>query len=151
MKTLKFLFASLFLIVLVSAAYSQGNKITFPIPLEWNQSLVPISCLGEYSGLITMNMTFFKSGREIFDGKVLNKASGEITADGKMYTIKSVFNCNLFSARTSASDLSVQSMTFRVRCKETGKLVATVHTTWHYNTNGVEENPFLVNSQTVCH
>lgn len=151
MKTLRLFAVSVFFVAFVITGYSQGNKVTFPVAMEWNQGLVPISCIGEYTGVIIMNMTFFKSGREIFNGKVLNKASGEITADGKMYSIESVFNCNLFSARTSASDLSVQSMTFRVRSKETGKIVATIHTTWHYDTNGVEENPYLVNSQTVCH
>lgn len=153
MKILKPLAIVFFLCALVSSVYSQGNKLHGVLVWNWNQSIVPISCIGEYSGDVKMNMTFFKSGLEIFQGKVLNKASGIITETetGKMYTIKSVFNCNLFSARTSASDLSVQSMTYRIRCKETGKLVATVHTTWHYNTNGVEENPYMVNTQTVCH
>ncbi len=146
MKTLRFLFVSFLLMAFVSTAFSQGKKSTFDVPYPWDEELVPISCIGPYDGIILMQMTFFDTG------KVLNKASGEITAsDGKVYTVDSKFNCNLFSARISASVLSVQSMTFRVRCKETGKLVATVHFTWHYNTDGVEENPYMVNTNTVCH
>ncbi len=152
MKKLRSITVLLLMVIFAASAYSQGNKTTVLVPLTWDENLVAIPCIGSYSGTIYMSMTFFDSGIGPFQGKVLNKASGEVTAsDSKVYTIKSVFNCNLFSARTSASELSVQSMTFTVRCKKTGKIVATIHTTWHYDTNGVEENPYMVNYQAVCH
>lgn len=147
MKNLKFLAAFILLFVFVSSAvFSQGKKFTMPVPYEWNPTVVPIDCIGDYSGLVNMDMTFFNTG------KVLNKASGEITAeDGKKYTIESLFNCHLFVREKSASGNSNQTMTFRVRSAETGKLVATVHFTWHYEDFNGEGDASLINVQSVCH
>jgi len=134
------------MVLLSIAGFSQGNKMTVMIPYEWNPSVVPIDCIGDYSGLIEMTMTFFDTG------KVVNKASGTITdADGNEYLVESLFNCQLFVRGISASGNSNQTMTFRVRSAETGKLVATIHFTWHYEDWAGEGSAWLVNVQTVCH
>lgn len=147
MKTLKFSALVLVLVALTSTAYSQGsqgNKISWIQPMEWNQSVAPIACIGEYSGVIDMHITWFY-------GKVLNKASGIVTAeDGKKYSIESIFNCQLFVRDISASGNSNQSWTFRVRSVKTGKLVAVVHFTFHYqNFEGEEEGAFRINHHST--
>ena len=147
MKSLKFLTVCIFVFAIVITSYSQGNKSTFPVPFPWDENLVPIDCIGQYSGTIVMNMTFFANG------KILNKASGTITdSDGNEYTVESLFNCHLFVRNISASGNSNQTMTFRVRSVNTGELVATVHFTWHYEDfNGEDEGASFVNAKTVCH
>ena len=146
MKTLKSFFLILFWVAIAATASSQGNKINLIIPYEWNPSVVPIDCIGDYSGIIEMDMTFF------YTGKVLNKASGIIAdADGNSYLVESLFNCHLFVRGISASGNSNQVMTFLVRSADNGKLVATVHFTWHYEDWNGEGSASMINVQTICH
>ena len=146
MKNSKLLAAFLLVFAIVSTSYAQGNKFTVPVPYPWDENLVPIDCIGQYTGTIVMNMTFFDTG------KILNKASGEITdSEGNEYTVKSLFNCHLFVRNISASGNSNQVMTFRVRAKDSGELVATVHFTWHYEDFNGEGDASFVNVKSVCH
>ncbi|MDX8340170.1 hypothetical protein SLH46_13305 [Draconibacterium sp. IB214405] len=147
MKNLKFLTVFIFVFAFAATIYAQGNKFTVPFVMTWDENLAPIECIGQYSGLVTMNMTFFATG------KVLNKASGTITdSEGNEYTIESSFNCHLFVRNISASGNSNQSWTYKVRSAENGKLVATVHMTFHYeNFNGETEGASVVNVKSVCH
>ncbi|WP_167618924.1 hypothetical protein [Maribellus sediminis] len=146
MKNLRFLAVLVFVFTLVSTSYSQGNKFTVPVPMTWDETIAPIECIGQYSGTVVMNMTFFATG------KVLNKASGTIEdSEGNFYTIESLFNCHNFVSYISASGNSNQAWTFRVRSVETGKLVATVHMTFHYTDGAVDPNFTTVNVKTVCH
>lgn len=148
MKTLKSFALILFLLAFVSTAFSQGNKISWVQPMVWNENVAPIECIGPYTGVIEMNITWF------FTGKIVNKASGTIEdSQGNLYTIESLFNCQLFVRGINASGNSNQSFTFRVRSVETGKLVAVVHFTFHYeNFNGEEEGASFINyHSTDCH
>ena len=153
MKTLRFFALFLFLVAFVSASYSQGNKTSFSVPMTWNETIAPIPCIGPYSGEIIMEMTFFEENFDFTSSaKVLNKASGTITdLDGNEYTIKSVFNCNNFVSKISSSGNSNQAWTFRVRSAVSGKLVATVHMTFHYTDGAVDPDFSSVNAQIVCH
>lgn len=147
MKSLKSFALILCLVAFVSVAYSQGNKISWTEYMTWNETVAPIECIGSYSGEIEMNITWFY-------GKVLNKASGTITAsDGKKYTIESLFNCQLFVRNISASGNSNQTWTFRVRSTDTKKLVAVVHYTFHYEDfNGEAEGASSINHHsTTCY
>ncbi|MCK3684878.1 hypothetical protein [Maribellus sp. YY47] len=147
MKNLRFLAVFIFLFAFVAGAgNARGNKSSAVVPWEWNPAVVPIDCIGDYSGLVVMNMTFFATG------KVLNKASGTITdSEGHEYTIESLFNCHLFVRDISVSGNSNQTMTFRVRSSDTGKIVATVHFTWHYEDWNGEGNASMINARAACH
>ena len=141
MKTLKILVAFFFLIAFAGSVYSQGNKVSWTESMDLDETIAPIECIGQYTGELVMNLTWF------YTGKVLNKASGLIEdSNGNLYTIESLFNCHLFVRNFSASGNSNQSWTYRVRSVETGKLVAVVHFTFHYeNYDGEDEGAFFIN------
>lgn len=44
MKNLRFL--AVFVSKLVSTSYSQGNKFTVPVTMTWDETIVPIECIG---------------------------------------------------------------------------------------------------------
>lgn len=146
MKTLKSFALILLMVAFVSAAYSQGNKISWVQPMAWDETVAPIDCIGPYTGEIEMHITWF------YTGKIVNKASGTITdSDGNDYAVESLFNCQNFVHTISASGNSNQSWTFRVRSVDTGKLVATVHFTFHYTEDEVDPHFTFVNAQTTCY